>query len=54
MIPAAAYIKKRIEICGLPAAGQHSRRTALQLGNLRRHMVVCRVLQSGVEITAGL
>ena len=54
MVAAAADIEQRVEIGRLAAAGQHSSRAALQLGNLRRHIVISGVLEPGIKVAAGL
>ena len=43
-------IEQREEICCLPRTCQHTCRTALQRRDLGRHVIVCRVLQSCIEI----
>ncbi len=54
MVAAAADIEQCIEIGCLTAAGQHACSAALQLCNFRRHIVIGRILKSGVEIPACL
>ena len=53
MISASANIEQRKKVGCLSAAGQHGRSASLQLRNLRRHIIICRILESRIKITAG-
>ena len=47
-------IKQCKEICGLSGGGQHGCASSLQGCNLCSHIVIRRILQSGIEISACL
>ena len=54
MVSAGGDIEQGKEIGRLARRGQHSRRAALQRGDLGRHKIVGGVLQAGIKIARGL
>ncbi len=54
VVSAAGDVKQGEEVGRLAGGGEHRRRTALQRGDLRRHIVVGGFLKPGVEIAVGL
>jgi len=54
MVAGFADVEHGVEVCSLTGAGEHGGDTTFESGNLRSHGVVGRVLQTGVEVAAGL
>ena len=54
MIAAGGDIEHGVEVGRLTGGGQHGGSTALQSANLGRNMVAGGILQTGVEVAAGL
>ena len=53
MVARIADVEQREEVRRLAGRGQHRGRAALHLADLRRHRIIRRILQAGVEV-AGL
>ena len=54
MVAAAGDVEHGEEVGRLAGGGEHSRRTALQRGDLCRHVVAGGILEPGIEIPTGL
>ncbi len=54
VVPAAADVEQGVKIGGLAAAGEHARRSSLQLCDFGCHIIIGGILETGVEIAAGL
>ena len=52
MIAAGCNVENSKEICSLAGRCQHTGRSALHIRYFRRHIIICRILQTGIKIAA--